>query len=131
METHEDIEEDEEQLPRRRTGKIGLKKALAKEKEQEIALVEQLTPSELIVMDINYDREPWLERENVHLEGQLEKTKRDLDLQKKMERYYALRNKIARAKLKRSLAKIQALKEAKDKEKLEIISYSSLQSSQT
>ena len=61
----------------------------------------------------------------------MEKTKIDLDLQKKMARHYALRNKIARAKLKRSLAKIQALKEAKDKEKLEIISNSSLQSSQT
>ena len=45
----------------------------------------------------------------------MEKTKRDLDLQKNMARHYALRNTIARAKLKRALAKIQSLKEVKDK----------------
>ena len=36
----------------------------------------------------------------------MEKTKRDLDMQKKMLRHYSLRHKIARAKLKRALAKI-------------------------
>ena len=87
---------------------IGLEKALAKEREQEESLVEQLTPCELHAMEIDYDQEPWIERANMHLEGLLENTKRDLDLQKKMARHYALRNKIARAKLKRSLAKIQA-----------------------
>ena len=129
--THDDTEEEEEQLPRRRPRKIGLKKALAKEREQEAALAEQLTPSELLAMEIDYDREPWLERENIHLEGQLEKTKRDLDLQKKMARHYALRNKIARAKLKRALAKIQELRKEKDKENIDIIVYASLQASQT
>lgn len=44
----------------------------------------------------------------MHLKGQLEKEKRDIDLQKKMARHYAMRDKIARAKLKRALAKIQA-----------------------
>ena len=57
----------------------------------------------------------------MQLEYQLEKTKKNLDMQKKMERYYALRNKIARAKLKRALTNIQSLKETKDKEKLEIL----------
>ena len=71
----------------------------------------------------------WLERASVHLEDQLEKTKRDLDMQKKMARHYALRNKIARAKLKRALAKIQALNEAKEKEKLHILDDVSLQAS--
>ena len=72
-----------------------------------------------------------LARENVHLEDHLEKTKRDLDMQKKMARNYALRNKIARAKLIRALAKIQSLKEAKYKEKLDILVDASLQVSQT
>ena len=62
----------------------------------------------------------------MHLEGQLEKTKRDLDLRKNTARHYALRNKIARAKLKKSLAKIQPIKEEKEKEKLEILSDASL-----
>ena len=78
-------------------------------------MAEQLTPSELLAMEIEYDREPWIERANIHLESLLEKSKRDVDLQRKMARHYALRNKIARAKLKRALAKIQSLKEAKDK----------------
>ena len=77
-------------------------------------------------MEISYDREPWLERENLHLEGQLEKAMRDLDMERKMAKHYAMRNIIARVKLKRALAKIQALKEAKDKEKLDIISDASL-----
>ena len=104
--THDHTKEEEEQLPRRRPRTIGLRKALAKEREQETILGEHLTPSELLAMEIDYDREYWLERENVHLEDQLEKTKRDLDMQKNMARHYPLRNKIARAKLKRALAKI-------------------------
>ena len=65
------------------------------------------------------------------MEDQLEKTQRDLGLQKKMAKHYALRNQIARAKLKRALAKIQALKEAKGKKNLEILFDASLQASQT
>ena len=61
----------------------------------------------------------------------MEKTKRDLDLQKKMASYYALRKKIARAKLKIALANIQSLKEAKDKENLDILVDASLKASQT
>ena len=85
-----------------------MKKDLAREREKETELAEQLTPSELLAMEISYDREYWLERDNVHLEGQLEKAKRDIYLQKKMARHYAMRNIIARAKLKRALSKIQA-----------------------
>ena len=95
-----------------------MKKALAKEREQETTLAEQLTPSELLAMEIDYDRESWLHRANVHIKDQLEKTKRDLDMKNKMTRHYALRNNIARAKLKRTLANIQSLKEEKGKEKI-------------
>ena len=65
------------------------------------------------------------------MEDQLENTQRDLGLQKKIAKHYALRNQIARVKLKRSLAKIQALKEAKGKKNLEILVDASLQASQT
>ena len=47
---------------------MGLRKALAKEKEKETVLAERLTPSELLSMEIEYDREPWLERDNTHLD---------------------------------------------------------------
>ena len=59
-----------------------MKKALARERDKETKLAEHLTPSELLAMEISYDRESLLERENVHLEGQLEKAKRDFDMQK-------------------------------------------------
>ena len=48
-----------------------------------------------------------------------------------MERHYALRNKIARAKLKRALAKIQALNKVKEKDKHEFLTDVFLQASQT
>lgn len=48
----------------------------------------------------------------------MEKENRDLDLQRKMTKHYALRNQIARAKLKRALAKVQAHKEEKVKKSL-------------
>ena len=49
-------EDEEEQLPRKRLRKIGLKKALAREREKETELAEQLTPSEMLAMEIRYDR---------------------------------------------------------------------------
>ena len=78
--TFDNSEDEEEQLPRRRPRRIGLKKVLAKGKEQEIALAEQLTSSEFLAMEIDYDRKSWQERANVHLEDQLEKEKRNIDL---------------------------------------------------
>ena len=75
-----DNEDEEEQLPKKRPRKIGLKKALVREREKETELAEQLTPSELLAIKINYDRECWLERANIHLEDQLEKEKRNIDL---------------------------------------------------
>ena len=48
-----------------------------------------------------------------------------------MAKHYAMRNMIAWAKLKRSLAKIQALNEAKEEEKLNIISDVYLQASKS
>ena len=81
-------------------------------------MAEQLTPSEMIAIGIDRDRESWLERENLHLESLLEKENKYIDIQRKMAKHYAMRNRIARAKLKHTHAKIMALNEAKEKEKL-------------
>ena len=54
--TFDDSEGEEEQLPRKRPRKIGLKKSLAQEKKKEADLADQLTPSELLAMEIIYDR---------------------------------------------------------------------------
>ena len=61
----------------------------------------------------------------------MEKSNEDLDLQRKMTKHYARRNQVAGAKLKKAHAKIQALKEEKDKEKFVILAEASLQASQT
>ena len=57
-----------------------MKKALAREREKEAELAEQRTPSELLALEISKDREFWLKREKFHLEGQLEKAKRDTNM---------------------------------------------------
>ena len=77
---YEDSDDEEEQIPRQRHKTIGLKRALARERQKEAELAEKLTPSELLAIDIDGDRESWLERENFNLEGQLEKVKRDTDI---------------------------------------------------
>ena len=110
---------------------MGLKKALAKQREQELTLAEQLPLDELLAIEIAHDWEPWLERENIYLEDKLEKANKYLDLQRKMTKHYAQRNQVARAKLKKAHAKIQALKEEKDQENLGILTEASLQASQT
>ena len=92
---------------------MGFKKALEKQKEQESTLTEKLLLDELLAMEIAHDREPWLERENIHLEAKLKKANQDLDLQRRMTKQYARRNQVARAKLKKAQSKIEGIKEEK------------------
>lgn len=49
------------------------------------------------------------------------KAQKENDIQRKMAKHYAMRNKISRAKLKRAHAKIQALTKQEEKEKLDIL----------
>ena len=85
---------------------MGLKNALEKQREQESTLAEHLPLDEMLVMEIAHDREPWLERDKMHLEAKLEKANKNLDLQRRMTKHYARRNQIARAKLKKAQTKI-------------------------
>ena len=57
--------------------------------------------------------------------------KRDLGLQKKMAKHYALKNKLTSAKVKETLIEIQELKQGKDQQKLGFLAQASLQVSQT
>ena len=43
----------------------GMKRALALERQKEAELAEQLTPSELLAINISRDRESWLDRTNI------------------------------------------------------------------
>ena len=67
MGTYEESE-DEKFQTRRRPRTMGLRKALEKQREEESALVEQLPLNELLAMEIEHDRDSWLERENIHLQ---------------------------------------------------------------
>ena len=94
---------------RRRPRTRGLKRDLEVEREKEAQLSNQLTLNEKFGIMMNENQEYWLERANTHLEDLLSKANRDIDNQRRMAKYYAMRNKIARAKLKRAHAKIEAL----------------------
>ena len=100
---------------------MSLRKALKKQKEEESAQAEQLSLQELLGIEIEHDRESWLERANIHLEAKLEKANKDLDLQKKMAKHYAQRDQFARQELKRAKIEIQALKEGKEQASLGIL----------
>ena len=80
---------DEEGQSRRRPRTMGLKKALAKQREEESALAKQIYLNELLAMEIEHNRESWLERANRNLEAKLEKANKDLDLQRRMTKHYA------------------------------------------
>ena len=129
MGTYEESE-DEEGQSRRRPRTMGLKKALAKQREQESSLAEQLPLDALLAMEIAHDWEPWLERANIQFEAKLKKSNQDLDLQRRMTKHYAWRNQIARAKLKKAQTNIQALKEEKIQANLGILAQDSVQVSQ-
>ena len=79
---------------------MGLRKALAKQREEESAQAQQFTLTEILAMEIEHNRESWLERENIHLEAKLEKANKDLSLQRRMIEHYKRRNRFARQKLK-------------------------------
>ena len=51
---------DEEGQTRRRPRTIGLRKALAKQRQEELAHAEQLPHNELLAIEIENDRESWL-----------------------------------------------------------------------
>ena len=63
---HEDIEKHEGHVAMKRPTKMGPRKALQREREQKPPM-EELTFQERIAMEINEDRDFWLEKLNSHL----------------------------------------------------------------
>ena len=95
---------------------------------RESELANQLTLNEQFAKMVNENWEHWLERVKTHLESLLDKAKRDIDIQIRMAKYYAMRNKIARATPKRARAKIEALTRQAEKRRLDILAKASLHS---
>ena len=76
--------EDEDQPRRKRPRTMGLRKALEKQKEEEVALLQSIPLTTLFTQEIENNQEAWLERVIYHLEKKLEKAKRDLDLHRRI-----------------------------------------------
>jgi len=80
--------------------------------------------------EVNEDREANLERANMHLERLLDKSDKDLALLKHMEFHYRAQNISAKARIKSLKAKLRKAtrreKEAKEKDRLTILSEASL-----
>lgn len=66
---------------------------------------------------------------NGDLENLLNKAKKDNDIQRRMAKHYAMRDKIAKAKLRRGHAKIEALTKKEEKNRLDILVKASLHAS--
>ena len=86
---------------------MGLRRALEKQKEEEVALFQSFPLTNLFTQEIENIREEWLERVNENLEKKLEKANRDLDLQRKMTEHYKKLNQFARWKLKATQEKLK------------------------
>ena len=80
--------EDEDQSRRKRPRTMGLRRALEKQKEEDVALFQSFPLTTLFTQEIEKNREAWLERVNDHLEKKLESANRDLDLQRRMIEHY-------------------------------------------
>lgn len=59
------------------------------------------------------------------------KAQKDNDIQRRMAKHYAMRNKIARAKLKQAHSKIEALTKQEEKMRLDILALATLHASNT
>ena len=106
---------------------MGIRKALAWEREQESAQAQQFPLTELLAMKIEHNRESWLERANINLEAKLEKGNKELNLQRRLTKHYKWRNHFARKKLKIAQNEGPAPKYGKDQARLGILAQASLQ----
>ena len=124
--------EDEDQPRRKRPRTMGLKRVLEKQKEEEAALLQSIPLTTLFTQEIENNREAWLERVNDHLENNLEKANRNLDLQRRMTGHYKKLNQFTRRNLKATQEKLKEAqrrhptpKLKKDTSKLQILASAS------
>ena len=73
-------------------------------------------------MEINEDREFWLDKVNFHLDKLLEKANRNNKLQKKMAIHYYIRNGVTKVKIKQLKEKLkETLISQEEKGKLDFL----------
>ena len=100
---------------------MGLKKALQKERDQNL-LVKDLNIEDTIAMEINENKEYWLDKVNGHIEKLLDKAKRDNQMLRHTAHHYQTKKRICNIKVKQMQNKLkETLKGKNEKENLEII----------
>lgn len=91
-------------------------------KEGRQKIKEANVPLPPVEQEIEHDRETWLERVNIHLEGLLKKANRDKNILWHMAHHYITRNKICNMSIKKLKARLRrALKSKKREDKLNIL----------
>ena len=105
---------------------MGLRKALEKQREEESAQAQQFPLTKLLTMEIEHNRESWLERANIHLEAKLEKANKYLSLQRRMTEHYKQRNHFASKKLKTAKNEGPTPNDEKDQSRPRILAQVSL-----
>ena len=83
-----------------------------------------MTPLE---QEIEFDREYWLERINIHLEKMLEKANKEKNMLRHMAYHYLTRNKVCKIRIRNLKAKLKkASKKRKEHDRLRILAEASL-----
>ena len=127
LEKHGFLEDEDEQAPRGRPRIRVLKGALDLERQRQREIVDEAMLDDQFLDMKKEDKEGWLQAINDHLENLLKKSKKDNNIQRRMAKHYAKRERNARAKLKATNAKIEALIHQEKKKKLDILEKASLQ----
>ena len=75
-----------------------------------------MTPHE---QEIEFDRESWLERTNMHLEKMLEKANKEKKMLRHMAYHYLARNKVCKVRIRTLKARLKkALRKKKEQDKI-------------
>ena len=83
---------------------------------------EHLVPLTPIEQEVEHDKEIWLERVNIHLEGLLKKANRDNKILRHMAHHYLTQNRICNIRIKHLKARLRrALRSKKRGDKLDIL----------
>lgn len=128
----EDSEEDEE-LDSQNEMRIDDEKAKTENEDEEMAtrILLQRKDAQIRELERDFEMDKCIINYYNNEHKYFKKIKMGLALQKNMAKNYAMKNKLACAKLKEALIEIQAVKGGEDQARLGILASSSLQVSQT
>jgi len=124
-------EETKKKVKKKRPRTKGLKKALKEEKGHNL-LDEDLDMDDKISLEINEDREYWIDKVKKHLEKLLDEENGDNRLLRHMADHYQIKNMICNIMLKQLKNKLkETLKDKNERDNLEILVEASMRALNT